>query len=64
MSAAQKNTLTYFKWAFIVTIVGLILGGYLGWEMTGTVGGTATIAFVDRNPFGNGAVCQTGAVAA
>lgn len=46
MSAAQKTTLSYFKWAFIVTIVGLILGGYLGWEMTGTVGGTATIFFI------------------
>ncbi|MDP9761395.1 MULTISPECIES: DUF475 domain-containing protein [Agrobacterium] len=46
MSAAQKTTLSYFKWAFIVTIVGLILGGYLGWEMTGTVSGTATIFFI------------------
>ncbi|AAK86027.1 membrane protein [Agrobacterium tumefaciens] len=46
MSAAQKTTLSYFKWAFIVTVVGLILGGYLGWEMTGTIGGTATIFFI------------------
>lgn len=46
MNAAQKTTLSYFKWAFIVTVVGLILGGYLGWEMTGTVSGTATIFFI------------------
>src|SRR6218665_803556 len=46
MSAAQKTTLSYFKWAFIVTVVGLILGGYLGWEMTGTIAGTATVFFI------------------
>lgn len=46
LSTQQKSTLSYFKWAFIVTVVGLLLGGYLGWEMTGTVSGTATIFFI------------------
>jgi uncharacterized protein len=38
--------LSYFKWAFVVTIVGLIGGGFLGWNMTGTLGGMATAFFV------------------
>lgn len=46
LSTQQKSTLSYFKWAFIVTVVGLILGGYLGWDMTGTIGGTASIFFI------------------
>lgn len=46
LSTQQQSTLSYFKWAFIVTVIGLILGGYLGWDMTGTVGGTASIFFI------------------
>lgn len=46
MTPTAQSTLSYFKWAFIVTVVGLILGGYLGWEMTGTLSGTATIFFI------------------
>ncbi|CAN7450322.1 DUF475 domain-containing protein [Rhizobium sp. LjRoot30] len=46
MSAATKTTLSYFKWAFIVTITGLILGGWLGWTTTGTLGGMATVFFI------------------
>jgi uncharacterized protein len=38
--------LGYFKWAFIVTAVGLALGALLGWQTTGTLGGTATIFFI------------------
>lgn len=44
--AASPSTLSYFKWSFIVTILGLILGGVLGWQMTGTVGGTLTVFFI------------------
>ncbi|MGA1633931.1 MAG: DUF475 domain-containing protein [Gemmobacter sp.] len=40
------QTLRYFRWAFIVTILGLALGAVLGWRMTGTLGGMATIFFV------------------
>ncbi|MDT8855903.1 DUF475 domain-containing protein [Paracoccaceae bacterium Fryx2] len=43
---ALKPTLRYFNWAFIVTAVGLALGGLLGWQTTGTVSGMATIFFI------------------
>ncbi|MDP9838405.1 hypothetical protein J2T09_003173 [Neorhizobium huautlense] len=46
MSQSTTTTLGYFRWAFIVTALGLILGGVLGWQSTGTVGGTATIFFI------------------
>ncbi|MBA4492649.1 DUF475 domain-containing protein [Paracoccus sp. S1E-3] len=45
-SASGGSLLHYFKWAFIVTILGLALGAFLGWEMTGTVGGMLTIFFI------------------
>ena len=38
--------LHYFRWAFIVTVVGLVLGAVLGWYNTGTVSGTATVFFI------------------
>lgn len=38
-SSAQTTALGYFKWAFIVTAAGLLLGGWLGWQSTGTIGG-------------------------
>ncbi|MBO3761418.1 DUF475 domain-containing protein [Ciceribacter sp. L1K22] len=41
-----KTTLSYFRWAFIVTVFGLLLGGLLGWQTTGTIGGTATVFFI------------------
>jgi hypothetical protein len=42
----DRSTLGYFRWAFIVTALGLALGGLLGWQMTGTVSGTLSIFFV------------------
>jgi hypothetical protein len=45
-SAPETSTLGYFKWAFIVTAVGLLLGLVLGWQTTGTIGGTATVFFI------------------
>jgi hypothetical protein len=36
----------YFKWSFIVTVVGLLLGALLGWQSTGTIGGMLTIFFI------------------
>ncbi|MHB0952522.1 MAG: DUF475 domain-containing protein [Allorhizobium sp.] len=44
--SAQKGTASYFKWAFIVTAVGLALGAGLGWQSTGTLGGMATVFFI------------------
>ncbi len=38
--------LSYFKWAFIVTAIGLLLGGWVGWQSTGTLGGMATVFFI------------------
>ena len=45
-SASQKSMLGYFKWAFIVTALGLVLGAWLGWVTTGTIGGMATVFFI------------------
>lgn len=32
-------TMKYFRWPFIVTVVGLVLAYYLGWKASGTVAG-------------------------
>jgi hypothetical protein len=42
----HKTTLGYFRWAFIVTAVGLALGALLGWQSTGTISGMATVFFI------------------
>jgi len=36
----RAQILRYFRWALIVTGLGLALGAFLGWRMTGTLGGT------------------------
>lgn len=48
MTQPQSHTsaLGYFKWAFIVTVVGLVLGAWLGWQSTGTIGGMASVFFI------------------
>ncbi len=46
MIPGARPTLGYFKWAFIVTALGLALGAALGWQSTGTVSGTLTIFFI------------------
>ena len=46
MPASARPTLSYFTWSFIVTGVGLALGVLLGWQTTGTVGGTASVFFI------------------
>ena len=43
---SQKSSLGYFRWAFIVTALGLALGAFLGWQSTGTLGGMATVFFI------------------
>ena len=43
---AARPLLQYFRWAFIVTALGLVLGAVLGWQMTGTAGGMLTIFFI------------------
>ncbi len=42
----RRSTLSYFRWAFYVTAVGLALGALLGWQSTGTLGGTASVFFI------------------
>lgn len=41
-----NSSLSYFTWAFIVTALGLVLGAWLGWQTTGTIGGMATVFFI------------------
>lgn len=43
---SHKSSLGYFRWAFIVTFLGLVLGALLGWQTTGTPGGMATVFFI------------------
>jgi len=38
--------LEHFRWAFIVTAAGLVLGGWVGWNATGTVAGTLSIFMI------------------
>ncbi|MCH4562084.1 DUF475 domain-containing protein [Halomonas sp. EGI 63088] len=45
-SRSHASALGYFKWAFVVTSAGLALGGWFGWQMTGTIGGAASIFFI------------------
>ena len=35
-----------FRGSIVVTVLGLALGAWLGWEATGTVGGTLTTVFI------------------
>ena len=44
--ASARPALRYFRWAFIVTAIGLALGAALGWQTTGTFGGMAGILFI------------------
>ena len=47
MSApVTKSANSYFTWAYIVTLAGLVLGAWLGWQSTGTLSGMATIFFI------------------
>lgn len=48
MTQSQSHTtmLGYFKWAFIVSFLGLALGAWLGWQTTGTLSGTMTVFFI------------------
>ena len=45
-TATRGEFLHYFRWAMIVTVLGLALGAFLGWRMTGTLGGTAGVFLI------------------
>ncbi|MGW9230161.1 DUF475 domain-containing protein [Pseudorhizobium sp. NPDC055634] len=44
--ASHTSLFGYLKWSIIVTVVGLLLGGVLGWQTTGTVSGMLTVFFI------------------
>ena len=41
-----RSTLSYLKWPLIVTVIGLGLSGWLGWETEGDMGGVISFLFV------------------
>lgn len=42
----MKRNLHYFLWSYIVTVVGLFGGAYVGWIYSGTLQGALTAAFL------------------
>lgn len=42
----RKPLFAYLKWAIISTVIGLLLGAWLGWETTGTLSGMFTVFFI------------------
>ncbi|WP_323040307.1 DUF475 domain-containing protein [Gemmobacter sp.] len=46
IGAGQKSTLSYFRWAFIVTVIGLALGLWLGFTTEHTIGGALKVFFI------------------
>lgn len=45
-AAGMRQYLRYFRWAFIVTALGLALGAMLGWQTTGTLSGTFSVFLI------------------
>jgi uncharacterized protein len=43
---SQSTALGYFKWAFLFTAIGLLLGAWVGWQSTGTLSGTVAVFFI------------------
>jgi hypothetical protein len=41
-----RAVLGYFRWAFIATGIGLFLSLWLGWSMTGSIGGMWSVFFI------------------
>jgi uncharacterized protein len=41
-----RSLMSYFRWAFIVTAIGLAMGAGLGWQTHGTLGGMLTVFFI------------------
>lgn len=42
----MSTALGYFKWSFIVTALGLVLAGWLGWQTVGTAGGASSFLLI------------------
>ncbi|WP_378948572.1 DUF475 domain-containing protein [Paracoccus sp. R86501] len=46
VSSTARGMARYFRWALIATVVGLLMGAFLGWQTTGTISGTASVFFI------------------
>lgn len=42
----DRSLASYLKWPIIVTVVGLILSGYIGWHATGTMAGVVSFLII------------------
>ena len=42
----MKSVLSYMKWPLIVTVAGLVLAGFVGWEYERNLGGVLTFLFI------------------
>jgi uncharacterized protein len=42
----EGPTYRYFRWAFVTTALGLLLGAAVGWHTTGTLRGTVTVFLI------------------
>lgn len=45
-NVSGKPTLSYFRWAFIITGLGVLVGAFLGYQSSGTIGGAVNAAFI------------------
>ena len=46
LAPPQQSTLAYFKWAFVVTAIGLALGLWLGFATEHTIAGALKVFFI------------------
>lgn len=42
----MRSTLSYLRWPFITTVLGLILAAFVGWEFSGTIAGTLSFFLI------------------
>lgn len=42
----MRSSLSYLFWPLVVTVLGIVLAGYLGWEFSGTTGGALSFLLI------------------
>lgn len=42
----MRSSLSYLRWPLIVTVLGILLSAYLGWEFSGTTGGALSFLLI------------------
>lgn len=42
----MRSTASYLRWPLIVTMLGILLAGYLGWEFSGSAGGALSFLLI------------------